>query len=64
MAAQEYGVDSHPMSGMDFEGIKEAFSFADSEEVVMLISLGYRDESKVLYPRRMRRGYDEIVTAV
>lgn len=64
MAAQEYGVDSHPMSGMDFEGVKEAFELADSEEVVMLISLGYRDESKELYPRRMRKGYDEIVTAV
>lgn len=64
LAAQEYGVDSHPMSGMDFQAVKEAFGFADSEEVVMLISLGYRDESKVLYPRRMRKGYDEIVTAV
>lgn len=64
MAAQEYGVDSHPMSGMDFQGVKEAFELADSEEVVMLISLGYRDESKELYPRRMRKGYDEIVTAV
>lgn len=64
LAAQEHGVDSHPMSGMDFQAVKEAFGFADSEEVVMLISLGYRDESKVLYPRRMRKGYDEIVTAV
>lgn len=64
MAAQEKGVDSHPMSGMDFQGIKETFGLSESEEVVMLISLGYRDESKVLYPRRMRRGYDEIVTAV
>ncbi len=64
MAAQEQGVDSHPMSGMDFQGIKEAFGLSESEVVVMLISLGYRDESKVLYPRRMRKGYDEIVTAV
>ncbi len=64
MAAQDYGVDSHPMSGMDFQGVKEAFGLADSEEVVMLISLGHRDESKELYPRRMRKGYDEIVTAV
>lgn len=64
MAAQAQGVDSHPMSGMDFQGIKEAFGLSDSEEVVMLISLGYKDESKILYPRRMRKGYDEIVTAV
>lgn len=64
IAAQGLGVDSHPMSGMDFEGVKEAFGLSASEEVVMLISLGYRDESKELYPRRLRKGFDEIVTAV
>lgn len=61
-AAKEFGVDSHPMSGMDFQAVKDAFGLKESEEPVMLIALGYRDESKDLYPRGMRKGYDEIVT--
>lgn len=61
-AAQALGVDSHPMSGMDFDGIKNAFGLKAQEDVVMLIALGYRDESKELYPRRHRKGWDEIVT--
>lgn len=60
-AAQYYDVDSHPMSGIDFAGIKAEFSLKDSEEVVMLIGLGYRDTSKQLYPRRKRLGYGDIV---
>lgn len=64
MAAQAYGVESHPMSGMDFDGIRKEFGIADNKTVVMLIGLGYFDESKELYPRRPRRGYDEIVTEI
>lgn len=60
-AAQRHGVDSHPMSGIDFEGIKKEFSLKESEEVVMLISLGHRDESKTLYPRRSRKGFEDLV---
>lgn len=63
-SAKEFGVDSHPMSGMDFQAVKDAFQLKDSEEVVMLISLGYRDESKDLYPRGMRKGYEDIVIEV
>jgi nitroreductase len=60
-AAQSHGVDSHPMSGIDFEGIKKEFSLKESEEVVMLISLGHRDESRTLYPRRSRKGFEDLV---
>ncbi len=63
-AAKELGVDSHAMSGMDFQGIKDTFGLKDSEDVVMLISLGYRDETKDLYPRGIRKGFDEIVTEI
>lgn len=60
-AAKCYKVDSHPMSGIDFAGIKAEFALKESEEVVMLIALGYFDSTKTLYPRRKRRGYAEIV---
>ncbi|WP_082023902.1 nitroreductase family protein [Clostridium polynesiense] len=63
-AAKYYGVDSHAMSGIDFEGVKKEFGLDENKTVVMAISLGYFDESKELYPRRPRRGYDEIVKEI
>ncbi len=63
-AAKHYGVDSHPMSGIDFEGIRKEFNLDESKTVVMTIALGYLDETKELYPRRPRRGYEEIVREV
>lgn len=63
-AAKEFGVESHPMSGVDFEGVRTGFGLDENKTVVMTIALGYFDESKTLYPRRPRRGYDQIVTEV
>jgi nitroreductase len=64
IAAKDKGVDSHPMSGIDFEGIQKEFGLKESENVVMLISLGYFDASKQLYPRRPRRLFEDITTIV
>ena len=63
-AAQEYGVDTHPMSGIDFDGIKKEFALAENETVVMTITMGYSDKSKSLYPRRPRLGFDQIASVV
>lgn len=63
-AAKYYGVESHPMSGIDFDGIRKEFGLDENKTIVMTIALGYLDESKTLYPRRPRRGYDEIVKEV
>ena len=63
-AAQEYGVDTHPMSGIDFDGIKNEFSLAENETVVMTITMGYFDQSKSLYPRRPRLDFDQIASVV
>jgi nitroreductase len=64
IAAKEYGVDSHPMSGIDFEGIHQAFNLEKGETVVMTIALGYFDNTKDLYPRRPRRLFDDIVNVI
>jgi len=62
IAAKEFGVDSHPMSGIDFDGISKEFGLTEGESAVMTISLGYYDESRQLYPRRPRRLFDEITS--
>jgi len=63
-AAKGLGVDSRPMSGMDFEGVRKEFGLDENKSVAMLIALGHLDEHKKLYPRGYRRGYDEIVKEV
>ena len=63
-AAKHYGLDTHPMSGIDFEGIRKQFGLDENKTVVMLIAIGYFDDSKTLYPRRYRKGYDDIVKEV
>lgn len=64
IAAKEYGVDSHPMTGIDFEGIHKEFGLNQSESVVMTIALGYANPNKPTYPRRPRRGFNQITTII
>ncbi len=64
VAAKDYDVDSHPMSGIDFDGIHKEFNLNDGEAAVMTISLGYYDKSRKLYPRRPRRLFNEIASIV
>jgi putative NAD(P)H nitroreductase len=45
-AAEYYGVESHPMSGIDFEGIQKEFQLEPAKDVVMLIALGYFDHRR------------------
>jgi nitroreductase len=63
-AAKSHGVDSHAMSGMDFDAVKKEFNIDDNKEVVMLIALGYHDKSKELFPRGYRKNYDSLVKEV
>ncbi len=62
IAAKEYGVDTHPMSGINFDGIHNEFGLREDDTVVMIIAMGYSDKSKTLYPRRPRLMFDEIAT--
>lgn len=64
IAAKEFGVDAHPMSGIDFDGIHKKFNLKKSESVVMTICMGYYDKSKQLYPRRPRRLFEDISTII
>ena len=63
-AAKSFGVESHAMSGIDFDDIRKEFGLDDNKTVVMTIALGYLDENKTLYPRAPRKDYDEIVKEV
>ncbi|WP_028972485.1 nitroreductase family protein [Spirochaeta cellobiosiphila] len=60
-AAKHHGIDSHPMSGVDFDGLKKAYNLAENEDVVMLISLGYHDSSKEVWPKGFRKPFEELV---
>jgi nitroreductase len=64
IAAKEFGIDSHPMSGLDFDGIHKEFKLHENETVVMNLAMGYYDEKQALFPRRPRLSFDKIVTII
>ncbi len=58
LAARSLGLDCGPMSGIDRQGIKDAF-FPDLDgEVKFVCSIGYGNPDKV-YPRAQRLDFDE-----
>ncbi|WP_432205250.1 nitroreductase family protein (plasmid) [Cetobacterium somerae] len=64
LCAKNKGVDTHPMIGFNEEKVKELFNIDDDKTVVMLLSIGYFDETKTLNPRERRLAYNEICTIV
>ena len=62
MLFKSYGMDTHPMRGMDSNGIHKEFNLSPSEEVVMLLSVGYFDRSKALSVRKYRKQFNDMTT--
>ena len=61
LSAKYHGVDSHPMGGMNYAGVKEEFHLAEHEEPALLVALGYADPDVQLHEREWRKQYDDIV---
>ncbi|MBF0224759.1 MAG: nitroreductase family protein [Desulfobacterales bacterium] len=61
LAAKNLGVDTHPMDGFDHDGVKKEFNIPDNYWVPVLISAGYFDTSKDIFPPKWRKTYEEIV---
>lgn len=59
--AKAYGYDTHPMSGINVDAVRKDFDIKKNESVIMLISIGYFDESKKLSLRKNRFTYSDIV---
>ncbi|MGL6066917.1 MAG: nitroreductase family protein [Cetobacterium sp.] len=64
LCAKNVGVDTHPMIGFNEEKVKELFQIDEDKTVVMLLSIGYFDETKTLNPREKRLQFDEICSVV
>ena len=64
LSAKYYGVDSHPMGGMSYEGVKAEFHLAQREEPALLIALGYADPAQTLHQREWRKQYIDIVETI
>lgn len=63
-SASYYGVDSHPVGGIDAKGIKEEFNIEGNKHVVMLICLGHFNEEKTMKPRKHRKKFEDFVEVV
>lgn len=59
-----YGMDTHPIGGFDAQKVHQAFELQDYEEVTMLITVGYHDDSIPLITRKQRKKYKDLATEV
>jgi len=64
MAAKGFGLDTHPMDGMDESCVKREFNIGEDCVVPMLIAVGYLRPGINLLPRAFRRELDKFVTFV
>ncbi|WP_426701072.1 malonic semialdehyde reductase [Rhodanobacter sp. Col0626] len=62
MAARSIGLDCGPMSGFDNDAVDAAFFAGTPIKSNFLISLGYGDASRNLFPRSPRLTFDEACT--
>lgn len=62
MAARALGLDCGPMSGFDNAGVDAAFFSGTAVKSNFLISIGYGDASRNLFPRSPRLSFDEACT--
>lgn len=58
LAARSLGLDCGPMAGFEKDGVDEEFFSGTKHKSILLINLGYGDESK-LYPRSPRPSFDD-----
>lgn len=59
-----YGMDTHSIGGMKENEIKKEFGITDSEDINMLLSVGYHDQTKELITRKYRKPLNEIMTII
>jgi 3-hydroxypropanoate dehydrogenase len=59
MAARALGLDCGPMSGFDNAGVDAAFFAGTAIKSNFVISIGYGDASRNLFPRSPRLAFDE-----
>lgn len=62
LAARAIGLDCGPMSGFDQAGVDAAFFAGTAVKSNFLISIGYGDASRSLFPRSPRLAFDEACT--
>ena len=62
LAARAVGLDCGPMSGFDNAGVDDAFFAGTPVKSNFLISIGYGDTSRNLFPRSPRLSFDEACT--
>lgn len=62
LAARAIGLDCGPMSGFENAGVDAAFFAGTTIKSNFLISIGYGDASRNLFPRSPRLAFDEVCT--
>lgn len=61
VAAQQFGVETHPMDGFDEEQIKKDFCIPEDRKIPLIIAMGYPHPDLHLLPRAFRRSISSFV---
>ncbi|MFA5352793.1 MAG: nitroreductase family protein [Thermodesulfovibrionales bacterium] len=61
LAAKAFGLETHPMDGIDEDCIKRDFGIGEDKIIPMLIAVGYLKAGITLLPRAYRRGISDFV---
>jgi nitroreductase len=59
ITARLFGLETHPMEGFVESKLREFLSIPDYMIPIMIIAIGYKDETKTLLPRAYRFNFDE-----
>lgn len=60
ISARIFGLETHPIEGYDEKKLKEFFKIPDYLIPIMIICMGYKDQTKTLLPQAYRFSFQEI----
>jgi nitroreductase len=59
-AAKALALDTHPMDGFDYEGVRTEFNIPENYWIPLLLAVGCFDDKQTLQPPKWRKTFDEI----
>ncbi len=64
ICARLFGLETHPMEGFDPQKLREFLNIPEHLIPIMIIAIGYKDETKQLLPRAYRFKFEEIANVI